>query len=476
MHYFQGRDCSIIRRKMATVAALSVAVMSVPTVVLASDHTLSTQTASFDCSAVAPGDTVTLESGVRGPLKIRDCGGTSSNPIVVRNDVSGTGPVVIRRGSGDSGGFVFECANCVGVTFDGSGKWSGAPSANTYGIKVTMSGGGSPSAFMMISGASRFITVKNVEVDGVWPSIASNGIGIHLKDAGRLRSTSPSAWVEGITLVNNYIHDVEGEGLYIGPNWYEDRPPLRNVVIKNNRIEDTGWDGIQLKSTIAGTNSISGNTLRRVGKRSDSSSKGQLWGISLLDGTGSIHGNLVENAGDTAIQHYLSDLPVSYGNQLGEIYNNVVVAPGRVGLMAGNGIATGNSAGATKAISRIYNNTVVGATAAGIQVGGEAAGGFVRDNIIADNAGTAISAPPSVSKVNNRIGTTSQMAFVSASSRNFRLQSSSPARNSGSSSHPAVDFDGIARPQDGISDQGAFEFNSGDTVVQPKPPEDIVIQ
>ena len=258
----------------------------------------------------------------------------------------------------------------------------------------------------------------------------------------------------------------------IGPNWYEGNPSLRNIIIRNNRIEDTGWDGIQLKAAISGTNAIYGNTLRRVGVRSDSSSKGQLFGISLLDSTGSIHGNLVENAGDTAIQHYLQYLPESYGNQLGEIYNNVVVAPGRVGLLAGNGIATGNSSGAARAISRVYNNTVVGATATGILIGGSTASGFARDNLVADAAESALTTPPSVSKVNNRIGTSSQMGFVSASTRNYRLQSTSPARNAGSASHPPVDFDGIARPQDGTSDQGAFEFDTGDN---PKPnPPDLV--
>lgn len=460
------------RKNLTALIATGLVATTYSPMALSADQVLAASTTSFNCSGLAPGDTVTLSAGTRGPLKISSCAGTASNPIVIRNDPRGTGPAVIRRSSGDAGGFVVECANCVGVAFDGSGKWSGAPSGTTYGIKVTMSGGGSPTAFIMLTGASKFVTIKNVEVDGVWPSIASNGIGIHVKDAERLASNYPNAWVEGITLDNNFIHDTEGEGVYIGPNWYEGNPPLRNIIIRNNRIEDTGWDGIQLKAAISGTNAIYGNTLRRVGVRSDSSSKGQLFGISLLDSTGSIHGNLVENAGDTAIQHYLQYLPESYGNQLGEIYNNVVVAPGRVGLLAGNGIATGNSSGAARAISRVYNNTVVGATATGILIGGSTASGFARDNLVADAAESALTTPPSVSKVNNRIGTSSQMGFVSASTRNYRLQSTSPARNAGSASHPPVDFDGIARPQDGTSDQGAFEFDTGDN---PKPnPPDLV--
>ena len=146
----------------------------------------------------------------------------------------------------------------------------------------------------------------------------------------------------------------------------------------------------------------------------------------MLDGNGSIRGNLVENAGDTAIQHYLQYLPPSYGNRTGEIYNNVVIAPGRVGLLAGNGIATGNTGDAASPVSRVYNNTIVGATATGILIGGSAASGFVRDNLIADAADAAFTAPPSVSKVNNRVGAASQMGFVAL--RRRTTDCSRPAR------------------------------------------------
>ena len=70
-------------------------------------------------------------------------------------------------------GFVFNCNNCVGVEIDGSYKWQGAPSGKTYGIKLTMTGGGGPSAFLRIAGLSRFVTIRNVEIDGAWPRLAS---------------------------------------------------------------------------------------------------------------------------------------------------------------------------------------------------------------------------------------------------------------------------------------------------------------
>ena len=127
-------------------------------------------------------------------------------------------------------------------------------------------------------------------------------------------------------------------------------------------------------------------------------------------------------------------------------------------------------------ISRVYNNTVVKAGANGISVGGDAAGGFVRDNIVADAVGTDVKAPANVSTTNNRIGTVAQMGFVGASANNFRLLSTSPARNAGSSGAPATDFDGVSRPQGGAPDQGAFEHSTGTQDPKPNPPELVEIQ
>ena len=172
-----GIEFLVLRGRLTALTATGLLATAFSPMALSADQVVSAATATFACSGLSPGDTVTLPSGTRGPLKFSSCSGTASNPIVIRNDPRGTGPTVIRRSSGDTGGFVLECANCVGVVFDGSSKWSGAPSGTTYGIKVTMSGGSAPTAFIMLSGASRFVTIKNVEVDGTvgrpWQPTAS---------------------------------------------------------------------------------------------------------------------------------------------------------------------------------------------------------------------------------------------------------------------------------------------------------------
>ena len=114
---------------------------------------------------------------------------------------------------------MFNCNNCVGVEIDGSYKWNGAPSGRTYGIKLTTTTGGGPSMFLRIAGLSRFVTIRNVEIDGAWPRLASEGSGISVNDLKVKSSAYPGLWREGILIEDNYIHDVKREGMYVGPNY-----------------------------------------------------------------------------------------------------------------------------------------------------------------------------------------------------------------------------------------------------------------
>ena len=441
---------------------------------IAANYSVAAGVAKFDCAVARPGDTITLAAGARGPLAISNCPGTSTNPITVKNDVSGSGPTVIQQSSGTGAGFVLLCTDCIGVVFDGSGKWAGAPSATTYGIKVTMTGGSSPTAFIKVAGKSRFVTIKNVEVDGRWPSLSKDGIGISVNDNTVFAADNPELWRVVIVIANSYVHNIQGEGMYLGPNWPSNGLPLRNITIRDNRVEDTGWDCIQLKSAISGDNQIHHNVVKRCGKNSDGVS-GQHHGISLYEGNGKIYNNWVEETGESGIQHYLDKIPSSYGNQTAEIYNNVVVKTGLTGPLAGHGITcASNTGGVALNVSRVYNNTVVAAEGVGIRIGSTAASGLVRDNIVVDSIGTPISVPSSINNTNNLVSTSAKALFINAGGRDYRLQASSPARNAGSSTYPAVDHDDIRRPQEGAADQGAFEFHSSD--VMPMPPENVVIE
>ena len=147
MLQFHSRD-SGSRRSWLQVALVGVVMAGGGDAALAANHVISSNASTFECNSARPGDTLTLPAGTRGPLRIRNCNGTQSNPIVIRNDVNGSGPAVISRTATGTGGFVFNCENCTGIVIDGSQKWRGAPAGKTYGIKLTVAKSSSPSAFL----------------------------------------------------------------------------------------------------------------------------------------------------------------------------------------------------------------------------------------------------------------------------------------------------------------------------------------
>jgi hypothetical protein len=442
---------------LATAASLAFSETSV-----AADHKVSPQTAKFDCSRVQPGDTVTLPSGDRGPLKIQNCKGTNSSRIVVRNDPNGNGPAVIRRSSGSGGGFILDCRNCVGVDIDGSYKWNGAPGGKTYGIRVTMTGGQGPSAFIRMGGTSSNFTIRNVEVDGAWPRLSSHGSGIRVNDQNVKRTSG--RWREDILIEDNYIHHVKSEGMYVGPNYRNGELPLRDIEIRYNVVEDTGWDAINTKSMWAGNNTIHHNVIRRAGKNGQSSKSSQYSGIKNISGTVKIYNNWIETTGQHGIVSWTQDGPKASEGQgpfAAHIWNNVIVDAGglwRSFMAKSYGVSIGGQDGCEEPHPNVYNNTIVEARHGAINVGSNSGSGVIRDNIAAGSGGNpVISAPGYVNLVNNRIGSISEMDFLDPGRKQYRLKSSSPARNGGSNDFPPTDHDDVKRPKDGASDQGAYE-------------------
>jgi hypothetical protein len=390
---------------------------------------------------------------------------------------------VIRRATGGGGGFVFTCTSCIGVVIDGSYKWQGAPASKTYGIKVTMTGGGSPSAFVKIDGYSRFVTIRYVEVDGAWPQEGSNGIGISVNDHSVRRSSHPGLWREGILIEHNYVHDVEGEGMYIGGGYKFGGLLSRNVEIRYNLVEDTGWGAIDMKSAVAGDNSIHHNVVRRAGKNTDSQNKSsQYSGISNLSGTAKIYNNWVEKTGQHGITAWTAAGPKEsegFGPFETRIWNNVIVDAGelwRSYMSHSYGINVGATDGCEKPIPYVYNNTIVDSRESAVSLAGNVGSGLVSDNIVANAGGTAIKAPGFVKLSNNRVGPASQMGFVDSERLDFRLRPDSAARNQGESLRAQTDYDDVSRPQDGVPDQGAFEHNTGSVAAAPEAPSGLFVE
>lgn len=479
--------------KGAAILTVVICIESFSTAAYAATHQVAANVGSLDCDSFAggvrPGDTLILAGRSRGPIKLSNCVGTSTNPIVIRNDTSLSGPLLVSQ-SGD--GFQTQCTDCEYVVIDGTGKWNGAPAGDCGASLVngewklgTQNCGivlkcvsGSPHSGLRISGGSKHITVKGVEIDANFPT-CKKGIGLSVND----HTYTPKAgeWREGIKLLHNYVHGSEGEGIYVGPNQsasYEDTMQLRNNEIAYNFVDSSGCDAINYKSAIAGLSSIHHNYITNTGQTNRGGADGCTGsGIDLWEsGFTEVYSNYVEapspnadgqgNCINVAVKNLsgskVSSVPV-------KIFNNVVRN------CRGNAISVARgSETAPEMSASVFNNTIVPPFGGkGINVGSSVSSCSVRDNIVA--GGTLAASRCTV--VNNSTEPVSDQKFRDVAGRDFRLTAQSPAVDVGTGNCPDIDHIGTARPQEGACDVGAFEFRPTDTVAtKPSPPNSVLVE
>jgi hypothetical protein len=473
-----------IRWRKSNGAFIGVAIFLLAMQLPASEYFVGASVSTLDCGkfegGVKPGDTLTLAAGERGPIRIIGCQGTAEKPIWVRNDPKGNKPTTILRRSASSGGFIFECLDCVHLVIDGTGKWQGAAEASYCGapagkdgcgIRITAGvSGDSPSTYLALRGKSTKVTVRGVEVDGRWSELGTQGIGIQQNDQSVTMAKYPGFWREDFIYENNYVHDVHGEGLYIGPYWRESDPwvPQRNITIRYNLVEDTGRENIQMKAAIDGDNQIHHNVVRRSGLRAEEGQMGA--GLSAVEGGQvKIHHNWIEQSGMQGIQHFNHMIPKSEGPFTSEIYNNVIYNSGAIsGDARGYGITVNFASGSAEIVPTVYNNTVVRTGDSGINFGSGVTGGVARNNIVADAGTSALRVGDNISS-HNLIGSSSSIGFANAALLDFNLTDRSAARDAASLAiYALTDFNGVRRPQGAAPDQGAFEYTLQAAPVPPQ--------
>ena len=112
---------------------------------------------------------------------------------------------------------------------------------------------------------------------------------------------------ENIKIHDCYIHDTNGEGIYMGNTSTKgDQGVFRNVEIYNNRILRTGLDALQLVQT-AGESKIHNNVLDGGMKWRSSFMDSQDFGASLSFVSGGVkfYNNIVINGGNALFQIFL---------------------------------------------------------------------------------------------------------------------------------------------------------------------------
>lgn len=429
-----------------------------------SDASMRTYTATQTCSScdlmitnsvidgdtenIQPGDVLCLDAGISYErLLFRNIQGTSSKPVIIQN-CGGVATIY----SDSSYGILFE--NCSNLIITGSG------SSDTYGIKVTTEEG----FFMSMEKFTTKFEITRVEIAG--PN--ANGLGNDAGFAGIGVKTSPTedcdlftdptrqAWImRDIYIHDNYIHDTGAEGIYMGHGYYKGRKEpdcpavtyshsIYNVHIYNNIVENTGYDGIQIKNADQKVK-VYNNTITNYGTRGISTqneglfigegSTGQYYNNMILSGSGNgcqvqglgridFYNNVISHCGENGIYASSGDYVVRWSDGYFNFFNNTIYDVDDYGYVFYN------DDGGTK---RFYNNLIAIASA------------LTRSGAILLES--------------NNLYATSSSNFADVSS-SFRLKSTSAAVDAGrdlTSFDVTTDCIGTARPKGLAFDVGAYE-------------------
>jgi hypothetical protein len=152
---------------------------------------------------INPGDVVCIQAGNRSVLRFSNFQGSATQPIIIKN----CGGLVNVENSDKSYGMWFSASRYFKVTGTGDASL-------TYGIRVKITKDGSNA--VVVSDLSSDVEVDHVEIAG------SGFSGIMAKTDPRCDLTANRGvfTMYNVSIHENYVHDVKGEGMYIGNSFY----------------------------------------------------------------------------------------------------------------------------------------------------------------------------------------------------------------------------------------------------------------
>lgn len=295
-----------------------------------------------------------------------------------------------------------------------------APALDNAGIKTSKSG----TATARIKFVSDVKWGAKIIVSGTGITWDSRGSyvdidGFDISGSGRHGILAAGA---NLTMTNNFIHDLTISGGCNGSGGaaIDTYGPVGGVVIDRNVVRNIGASMIGKCNTVQG--------------------------IYIANANNVVTNNLVSGVAMAGIQQW-------HGATASTIVNNTVFRS-KDGILLGQGDA-GTTTGSAN--NYVANNVVYDNTTYGIVELGKMAGNNRYVNNLVAKSGTAMRVAGSVS------GTISSdplfVAYQANGTGNYRLSSSSPAIDRGTStSAPRVDLMLVARPRGAAVDIGAYEF------------------
>jgi hypothetical protein len=295
-----------------------------------------------------------------------------------------------------------------------------APALDNAGIKTSKSGT-STARIKFVSdvkwGAKIIVSGTGITWDSRGSYVDIEGFDI--SGSGRHGILAAGA---NLTMTNNFIHDLTISGGCNGSGGaaIDTYGPVGGVVIDRNVVRNIGASMIGRCNTVQG--------------------------IYIANANNVVTNNLVSGVAMAGIQQW-------HGATASTIVNNTVFHT-KDGILLGQGDA-GTTTGSAN--NYVANNVVYDNTTYGIVELGKMAGNNRYVNNLVAKSGTALRVAGSVS------GTISSdplfVAYQANGTGNYRLSSSSPAIDRGTStSAPRVDLTMVARPRGAAIDIGAYEF------------------
>lgn len=284
-------------------------------------------------------------------------------------------------------------------------------SINLHGAKIV---GGSP----LWNNSGNYVTVDGFEVSG-----ATGAFGLISGDFNNLTDLG-----HHYTCKNNYIHDMN--------------------------VGSCGSGGAIDVFSITGVNIVTGNRIDNVGGASLIGSCSTQQGMYIQGPGNYVANNIVSNCAATACQtEHTGTSSVFFNNIFFHCDIGIYIGgTGPINCIIANNICINNLGYGMIAAAASSNNQYLNNCCFGNGVNIQVNAGDIQTNNI-------ITSPLFVNYLDNGTG-------------DYHLTSSSPCKDTGIASAttipggvlwnaPSVDFDGIARPQGGLFDMGAYEVVSG---------------
>ncbi|QJW88148.1 right-handed parallel beta-helix repeat-containing protein [Spirosoma taeanense] len=400
-----------------------------------------------------PGSTICIQAGTYDRLKFIGFAGDSTKPL---RFVNLGGRVVLKSLTAVN---ALEFTDCRHFIISGGGqkdlKYGFVAGASYKDITA-----------VHVNGKSSNFEIERIEVN------EAGFAGLMIKADPTCDSTT---WRSHFTMANvhvhdNYIHDVAGEGMYIGNSFWGQgqartcagqsvRVLPHNILklhIHHNLVERTGCEGIQIGC--APDFDVHHNIVRTAGIKPFTADQDN--GVQIGGGAGGkLHHNYFEDAQDVGliIVGHLGDLMVA---------NNAVINSKGVGVFCDE--RTGSLPNVNV---RFINNTFINTGEDGFRLYNETQKNSLINNVIV-NINTKNSTDPfkyisfgqqaKAEEMNNvTTQTVASLKFLDQAIGNFRLTAGSPLIDKGtdvSSLGITSDLADRVRPQGAGFDIGAFEF------------------